>query len=217
VDINAIRIRPSIASADPIRIADAVDSLGGWPYLHVDIEDGSFVPNITFGLKTAAAVAGYARQELDAHLLVADPSPYIAKLAGMGVKSLCFHMEAAAYPLETLGAIRRAGMRAGIALNFKTLPECLEPFLPSLDYALIMTAEPDGAGQGFSTAILPKIRRAKAMLTGDQRLWVDGGLHRGNIRLAVEAGATDIVVGRAAFENADAAAALRALADRCRD
>jgi len=194
-------------------MATAVDSLGAWPYLHLDIEDGAFVPNITFGLKTAAAIAGYAKQELDAHLLVRDPAPYIPALASLGVKSLSFHMEAVAYPLEILSAIHRAGMKAGLALNFQIMPECLEPFLLSLDYLLIMTAEPDGEGMRFSPAILPKLRRAKAMLMGEQQLWVDGGIHRGNIPLVMEAGATDIVVGRAAFEQPDAGGALRALLD----
>ena len=213
--MNKIRLRPSIASADPIRIAQAVDSLGGWPYLHIDIEDVAFVPNITFGLKTVAAVAAYAQQEPDAHLLVNRPMSYIAALAGMGIRNVCFHAEAVAYPLEALNAIHHCGMGAGIALNFSTTPESLEPFLPSVDYLLIMTSEPDGGKQQFCPAILPKLRRAKALLANGQTLWADGGIDCDTIRSVADAGVTDIIVGRAAFEHADVSKALRALADAC--
>ncbi len=199
MDQRKIRLRPSIASADPLRIADAIDSLGSWPYLHIDIEDGSFVPNITFGMKIAGAIAAYAKQELDAHLLVHNPMDYVSALADMGVKSLCVHVEAMEYPLEALAAIHKAGMAAGLALNFKTMPESLEPFLSQVDYLLLMTAEPDGAGQLFSAAILPKLRRARTLLSDRQGLWVDGGIHARNIRSVIDAGATDIILGRAAF------------------
>jgi len=210
--VNKVRLRPSIASADPIRIAGAIDSLGSWPYLHLDIEDGCFVPNITFGMRTVKAIAGYAKGEIDVHLMVRDPLPYIPALAALGVKSASVHAEAVGYPLEALGAIRRAGMAAGLALNFKTAPESLEPFLDALDYLLVMTAEPDGGGQRFSPALLKKLRRARAMLSDRQALWADGGIDRHNLIPVVEAGATDIVLGRAAFEGGPPEMALSALA-----
>ena len=131
------RIDPSLASADPLRLAEQIGQLEGHPFLHLDMEDGNFVPNLTFGLKTVQAVAAYADQELDAHLMVTDPGGYIETLLDAGVQRIAFHIEAAPYPAVYLNRIRERGGKAGLAFN------CMEPVESALSYenSLDLTAE----------------------------------------------------------------------------
>jgi ribulose-phosphate 3-epimerase len=208
---SAIILRPSISSADQLHIADAIDALGSWPFLHIDIEDGVFVPNITFGLNTICQIAKYSKQELDVHLLTVEPLRYIPTLASFGIKNVAVHLESMSYPLEALQAIHSLGMKAGIALNFKTTPDSVAPFLDRLDYLLIMTAEPDGWGQQYSPAILPKLRIASAMLKEGQTLWADGGINRQNIGDIIRMGVNNLIVGRVVFSEGIAENNLRDL------
>ena len=198
MDMNGdFRILPSIASADQMRIAGEIQRLGDWPYLHLDIEDGNFVPNITFGMKTVRQIASYTEKELDAHLMVADPGAYLEELAGCGVKNVAVHLEALPYPLQTLSAIHKLGMRAGLALGFSSGAEAVMPFLSGADYLRVMTAEPDGEGQIFRARTLEKIR-ALSRLTA-RPIWVDGGVGPETIVQAARAGASAAVLGRAVF------------------
>lgn len=192
-----VRILPSIASADQLCIADEMKRIEGTGYLHIDIEDGNFLPNITFGMKTVKAVCEGRRFEYDAHLLVTNPERYLDELHQCGVSKIAFHIEAAPYPLELLNRIRGYGMKAGLALNFKTPVQSVWPFIPALDYVLIMTSEPDGEGCRFYPRMLEKIAEARAMLPAGAELWVDGGIGKEELMKVLAAGADTAVMGRA--------------------
>lgn len=203
------RIIPSLASADPLALLKNMQRLDS-VYYHLDIEDGNFVPNITFGMKTVKAVAQNTTAKLDAHLMVTNPQDYIGPLAQAGLWAVSFHYEAAMYPLDLLGKIRHAGMQAGLALNFKTPAQALAPFAQALDYVLIMTAEPDDMGQCFFEPILDKIRSARELLPPTISIWVDGGIGRSEIVPVRAAGADTIILGRAIWGSAEPQTAYRA-------
>lgn len=204
-------INPSIASANPLAILDSLRRLGRAPSLHVDIEDGNFVPNITFGLSTIRELARHARMKLDAHILAWNPESYIAPLASFGFDALAIHYEAVPYPLDALSRIRAGGMRAGLALNLKTAADALEPFVEALDFAIVMTGEPDGEGQRFRTASLDKISRLRRLLPSTVEVWADGGVGEEQLPLVISAGADVVVMGRAVWRNGDPADNFRRL------
>lgn len=204
-------IIPSVASANPLKIAEELDRLGPVERLHIDIEDGNFVPNITFGLQTLKRIAEYANAALDVHLLVTDPYSYMAACAACNVRDLAAHYEAVPYPMDFCRKARDAGMRCGLALNFKTPAEALAPFADVVDYALVMTAEPDGQGQRFVPAMLEKVRRVRAILPNAARVWVDGGIGAPELADVVQAGADTVILGRAVWGAKDPAARLREL------
>ena len=206
---------PSIASADQLHIAREIDRVRGVGKLHLDIEDGNFVPNITFGMKAARQIAEYCGDTvtLDAHLITARPELWVEPLASCNVKRLAVHMESSQYPLDILSLIKAYGMAAGLALNFATPVQTLEPFLERLDYILMMTAEPDGAGQLFYAPILRKLEQAAAMAQRRVPIWVDGGVDVENIAMVARMGATVAIVGRSAFDAADPAAAVCEMED----
>ena len=151
-----ITLIPSIASADQLYIGEQIKSLKTWPWLHIDIEDGNFVPNITFGAKTIKRIAENASQELDAHILANRPEQYLDMLSVCGVKKTAVHIETMMYPMMTLNRIRDLGMIPGLAMNFMTPVECILPFADVFDYVIMMTAEPDGRGDQFYPPILNK-------------------------------------------------------------
>jgi len=183
--------------------------LGDISNLHIDIEDGNFVPNITFGLKSVQAVASATRARLDAHLMTTRPDNYIDKLAALGVRAICLHIECTDYPLVQLGRIRALGLQAGLALNFKTPLEELQMFLPQLDYLLVMTGEPDSEALEFRPAALERLRRARALLPPGAQLWADGGIGPAQLPWLVRCGVDAAVMGRALFQTPDPAAALK--------
>lgn len=207
-------IIPSIASADPLNLGGALQSLAGFPCLHLDIEDGNFTPNITFGLKTAAAVAAAWGKPLDAHLMANHPQRYFVALAGMGVSSVAVHYESVDYPLEALHAVRSLGMKAGLAVNFKTGWRDVLPFAGSFDYVLVMTAEPDGAGERFCPAMLEKIRELRNHLPFGTSIRADGGIGDEECPLVLEAGADTLIMGRYLFACAGPRAAADALVQK---
>jgi len=202
-----VPVIPSLASADSLAFRDEIGRISGIPRLHLDIEDGTFVPNITFGMQTVRAVADTTNADLDAHLLVQFPHDYIKSLARFGVKHLAVHYEALRYPLDTLATIRKAGMKAGLALNFITAAEALRPFADSLDYVLIMTAEPDGHGQTFRSRMLGKIEAARRLLPSSASVWADGNIGFDTIMDVARAGADTIIAGRAIWSEKDPVAA----------
>lgn len=204
-------IIPSIASANPLKIAEELDRLGPVERLHVDIEDGNFVPNITFGLQTLQRIAMYVNAMLDVHLLVTDPYPYIEACAACNVRDLSAHYEAMPYPMDFCRKVRNAGMRCGLALNFKTPAEALAPFADVVDYTLVMTAEPDDQGQRFVPAMLEKVRRVRAILPNAARVWGDGGIGVSELTDVVQAGADTVILGRAVWGAPDPASRLREL------
>lgn len=206
-----ITIIPSIASANQLCLQDELNRLKDTPFLHIDIEDGNFLPNITFGMKTVQAVAGASKAAADAHLLATNPAGYLEPLAACGIRRVCFHIETAPYPAELLNRIRQLGMKAGLAFNFKTDVREALPFLSSLDYILIMTAEPDGRGCSFCERILDKIRQARALLPAHIGIWTDGGIGKEQLPLVAAAGADTVVMGRAVWQAEDPAAQIRLL------
>ena len=208
-----IRIIPSIASADPLCLRDELARLGDWPTLHVDIEDGNFVPSITFGEKTIRRLAAVAGRALDAHILANRPEQYLPLLKACRFARVAAHVEALPYPLAMLNAARDMGMSPGLAMNFATPEAVLAPFGEAMDYLIVMTAEPDGRGCRFHPPIVEKIRRIRALLPPRVALWADGDVNPGNIRDLADAGVTTFIAGRSAFGSDDPAAAMRALRD----
>lgn len=198
-----IRINPSLASADMLRLREQILELGDYPYLHLDIEDGNFVPNITFGMKTVQAVSKLTKKELDAHLMVTEPGNYIAELMDMGIRRIAFHIEAVSYPAVYLNQIHSRGGIAGLALNCKEAVSSVLPYIEFLDYVLIMTSEPDGRGQLFNSCMLEKVRAARECLPKRISIMADGGISEDHMKQVVEAGADTLVMGRAVWNAKD--------------
>ncbi len=195
-------ILPSLASANTADLKGELSRLGGYPVLHLDIEDGNFVDNITFGLKTISAVRELSDADFDAHLMVTDPLKYIKPLADLRVRSVSFHWESTMYPLRIISAIKKTGMKAGIALNPATPAQAITEYLSEIDRVLIMATEPDGAGELFQSRVLKKISEIRA-LNSDVHIVVDGGVDLEIMKTAIKAGADMIVMGRAIFDSPD--------------
>ena len=191
------RICPSIASAKQLEIANVLKKLNGEVSLHLDIEDGNFTPNITFGMKMVQEIAQTVSMPLNAHLMVTNPLDYIKPLADLGVSEIAFHLESSPYPFRVLQEIHRCGSKAGIALNLSTPVSRVSPLLEEMEFLLLMTAEEDGQGQRFRQASLPRLQEAKTLLDDRGSLWADGGIGEEQLPLVIEAGADTLVIGRA--------------------
>lgn len=191
-------IIPSIASADQLRLFDALQHFSGYP-LHVDIEDGNFTPNITFGLKTVRSIAANYTGRLDVHLFVTEPDRYIDELAKCNVWGICFQVEAEPFPLRTLNHIRSYGIKAGVGLNISTLPESIEVFSSSIDYVIAMTGEPDYGEMNFYPSVLSKIQKMRNVLPKNIEIWADGGVNKNNLESCVAHGADHAIFGRVAY------------------
>lgn len=196
-----MKIFPSLASAEPMNLGDSIRRLEGYPYLHLDIEDGNFVPNITFGMKTVRAAASICTAEMDAHLMVTNPEDYLEELAAAGVEAAAFHIEATGYPMRLVNRIHQLGMKAGIALNPCTDYQTVLPYLEQAEYILLMSSEPDRALEAFQEHILDKIRQIKRASEGRTDIVVDGGIGSDEYYKVKEAGATGIVMGRTIFRS----------------
>ena len=203
------RIIASLASSDPLCYGETLRKLEGAGSLHIDIEDGNFIPNITFGLKTVQAVHRASPLPLNAHLMVTNPIDYLEPLQACGVTELCFHIESTRYPLQILNRIKGLGMKAGLAFNFSTPIEAAAPFAADADFFLIMTSEEDGRGQLFHPSSLPRIQKARALLGPEKAVWADGGIGDMQLPLVLRAGADTIVMGRAIVQSSDPLARLR--------
>ena len=211
----AVQISPSILSADFARLADearAVEAVADW--VHVDVMDYHFVPNLTIGLPVVESLLKHATLPLDCHLMIDDPDRYAPGYAEAGAGNVTIHAEAAKAPVRTLRAIRAAGARAGLAVNPGTPVQPYEDLLPELDMLLLMTVEPGFGGQKFLDIVLPKLRRARAMVSahgGAVWLQVDGGVDEETIERCADAGADVFVAGSAVYGADDPAQAVRAL------
>jgi len=214
-----IQIAPSLLAADFTRIADEVAAIrpagpGGADWLHVDVMDNHFVPNITLGLQMVQALAAIATVPLDCHLMIDDPDRHAPDYAQAGASSVTFHVEAAAAPVRLARALRAAGARAGMALRPATAVEPYEDLLPEIDMLLLMTVEPGFGGQAFLDVVLPKVRRARSMIDrfgGQVWLQVDGGVSMDTVERVAAAGADMLVAGTAVYRAADPVAAIEGL------
>jgi ribulose-phosphate 3-epimerase len=218
--MSGIRMAPSILSADLGRLADQVRQVvdGGADWLHVDVMDGRFVPNLTFGANMVAALRKLATIPIDVHLMVEEPEHYIAPMADAGANVLTFHPEATIHVQRQLATIRQRGMKAGLALNPATPLGRVEDVVGDLDLLLVMTVNPGFGGQSYLPASDDKIRRARALLTARRSpayLEVDGGIGRETIARAHGAGADTFVAGQAIFGASDPGAEVRELRRRC--
>lgn len=201
---RSIRIAPSLLSADFSKLGDEVGMCvaGGADWLHVDVMDGHFVPNLTFGSKVIATVRKLTKLPLDVHLMVVEPEKYFDDFARAGANGLTIHVEAAPHLHRQLQRIRELGCSAGVALNPATPLESIRDAVPYIDLLLIMTVNPGFGGQEFIPTSVEKIARARAMLDAMNSpaiLEVDGGINRETLALTRAAGADTFVAGNAIF------------------
>ena len=210
------KILPSIASADPLHIFDEIERVRSVGRLHLDIEDGNFVPNITFGMKTIRAIGSVYPGELDAHLMTTDPISWLPALKEAGVHAVCAHIEALPYPKLFLQRARSLGLRAGLAINLKVPIVELQSYVDGLDYVLAMTSEPDDGDQMFFSASLDRVAELHRFLPKNVEIWCDVGITPEHLSPLAAVGMDAAVMGRAIFRAPNPALAVVEYERRCR-
>lgn len=220
--MTELRVAPSILSADLGRlndeIADAAQAGADW--IHVDVMDGRFVPNLTFGPVMVKAVRAVTALPIDVHLMIVEPEKYIEEFAAAGASTISVHQEACVHLQRTLRQIRELGKRAGVVLNPATPETTLEYVLDDVDLILVMSVNPGFGGQAFLPSQLTKLERLARRLQerglGHVDLEIDGGIGPKTVKSVVDAGATVVVAGSAVFGQQDRKAAIAAIRNAAR-
>ena len=217
---NTVRIAPSLLAVDLARLADqlAMIEAGGADWLHVDVMDGCFVPNLTFGAKVIETCRRLTTLPLDVHLMVVEPEKYFESFAKSGASVLTIHVEAAPHLHRQVARIRELGCQAGVTMNPATPLDTVQEVVADIDLLLIMTVNPGFGAQAFIPESIDKIRRARQLLdaAGSRaRLEVDGGISRDTIAACWRAGADTFVAGNAIFSARDPQAEVAMLRARC--
>ncbi|KAA0547981.1 ribulose-phosphate 3-epimerase [Bacillus sp. BGMRC 2118] len=210
------KIAPSILSADFSRLGEEIKDVerAGADYIHVDVMDGHFVPNITIGPLIVEAIRPVTTLPLDVHLMISNPDQYIAQFAKAGADIISVHVEACTHLHRTIQMIKDNGVKAGVVLNPATPAEMIEPILEDIDLVLVMTVNPGFGGQKFIHSSLPKLRKISSWIKERNlsvELEVDGGVNPETARLCTEAGATVLVAGSAVFNESDRQQAIQSL------
>jgi ribulose-phosphate 3-epimerase len=212
-----VKVAPSILSADFARLGAEIQDVerGGADWIHVDVMDGMFVPNITIGPLVVESIRPVTKLPLDVHLMIEEPDRYIPQFAKSGADYLTVHQEACRHLHRTIHLIKEQGVKAGVVLNPATPLVTIESMLDDLDLVLLMTVNPGFGGQKFIAKVLDKVRALRSML--DERglshveIEIDGGVNPQTARQCEEAGATVLVAGSAVFNQADRAQAIAAI------
>lgn len=211
-----VKIAPSILSANFAALLDDVKAVenAGAEYLHIDVMDGHFVPNITIGPLVVESLRAKSNMCFDVHLMIENPDLYIEKFIKSGADLVTVHVESVNHLHRTISLIKEKGARAGVALNPATPPDTIEYILPLVDLVLLMTVNPGFGGQSFIPEVLPKIKAVRKMTEHfglNPEIQVDGGINKETAAPVVRAGANVLVAGSAIFSGGDIASAVRQL------
>ena len=211
-----VKIAPSILSADFAKLGEEIKDveLGGADYIHVDVMDGHFVPNITIGPLIVEAIRPITKLPLDVHLMIENPDAYIEAFANAGADYITVHVEACKHLHRTIGLIKSLGVKAGVVLNPATPVSSILHVIKDVDMVLLMSVNPGFGGQSFIPEVLPKIRTVKEMaeqFNPTLEIEIDGGVNEETAKLCIEAGANVLVAGSAVYNKKDRKAAIEAI------